>query len=202
MDDFLAVSEIIDWTFPAVLKQAHRLAHNCNSPEDIARRCFEWVRDQIKHSSDFQMNPLTCKASEVLEYGTGYCYAKSHLLAALLRANEIPAGFCYQRLSVDETGAPYCLHGFNAVYLPSWGWYRLDARGNKATVDCQFTPPHENLAFSIQFPDEETTFDGILPEPLPRVVQVLNAFSTWDEGLNNLPDLSWQEAKNFGLVRR
>jgi len=39
------------------------------------------------------MNPVTCKASDVLIYGTGYCYAKSHLLAALLRANAIPAGF-------------------------------------------------------------------------------------------------------------
>lgn len=26
-------------------------------------------------------NPVTCRASEVLVHGTGYCYAKSHLLA-------------------------------------------------------------------------------------------------------------------------
>ncbi|WP_338430147.1 transglutaminase domain-containing protein [Synechococcus elongatus] len=37
----------------------------------------------------------------MLEYRTGYCYAKSHLLVALLRACSIPAGFCYQRLSFD-----------------------------------------------------------------------------------------------------
>ncbi|MCJ7765377.1 MAG: hypothetical protein MUP09_05490 [Thiovulaceae bacterium] len=28
----------------------------------------------------------TCSARELLEHGTGWCYAKSHLLAALLRA--------------------------------------------------------------------------------------------------------------------
>ena len=52
-----------------------------------ARACFEFVRDQIKHSRDYEMDPTTWKASDVLLHGTGYCYAKSHLLAAMLRAN-------------------------------------------------------------------------------------------------------------------
>jgi transglutaminase-like putative cysteine protease len=90
----------------------------------------------------------------VLEHGTGLCYAKSHLLAAVLRANGIPAGFCYQRLSRDEPGAPYCLHGLNSVYLPAYGWCPIDARGNKSGVDAQFGPPERRLAFAIQFPGE------------------------------------------------
>ena len=84
---------------------------------DIAKSCFEWVRDEIKHSWDYKKNPVTCKASDVLKHGTGYCFAKSHLLAALLRANSIPAGLCYERLSIHDDGAPYSLHGFNAAYL-------------------------------------------------------------------------------------
>jgi len=67
----------------------------------------------------------------VLKYKTGYCYAKSHLLAALLRANNIPAGLCYQRLTIENDMLPYCLPALNAVYLPKYGWYRIDARGNK-----------------------------------------------------------------------
>ncbi len=63
----------------------------------IAHRCFEFVRDEVRHSWDFKENPVTCHASEVLRHRTGYCYAKTHLLAALLRANRIPAGLCYQR---------------------------------------------------------------------------------------------------------
>lgn len=63
---------------------------------------IDFVRDQIRHSADYRPNPVTCKASEVLRHGTGYCYAKSHLLAALLRANGVPAGLCYQRLSVGD----------------------------------------------------------------------------------------------------
>ncbi|MEL6456415.1 MAG: transglutaminase family protein, partial [Cyanobacteria bacterium J06623_5] len=155
----------------------------------IARTCFEWVRDRIRHSYDYQLNPVTCRASEVLQHKTGYCYAKSHLLGALLRANGIPAGFCYQRLSVNETGAPYCLHGLNAVYLADFGWYRIDARGNKPGIDAQFTPPQEQLAFSIRLPGE-AHFEAILSEPLPAVVQALQTYQTWDEVLANLPDCS------------
>ncbi len=123
---FLRRTDIIDWDHPAVLRQAGELAGG--EPIEVAGACFEWVRDEVRHSSDFRVNPVTWRASDVLLHRTGYCYAKSHLLAALLRANGIPCGFCYQRLSVGGDGPPYSLHGFNAVHLPQHGWYRVDAR--------------------------------------------------------------------------
>ena len=105
---------------------------------EVARLCFLWVpRDHIQHSRDFRRDEATCSASEVLAAGAGWCYAKSHLLGALLRANGIPAGFCYQRLSKDDSGAPYSLHGLNAVYLPRFGWYRVAARGNKPGMNAR-----------------------------------------------------------------
>src|SRR5512135_2957192 len=146
---YLGSSEFINWKHPDITAKASELSAGCNSKTEIAKRCFEFVRDEIRHSRDFSMNPVTCRASDVLLHKTGYCYAKSHLLAALLRANGIPAGLCYQRLSKNDDGPPYCLHGLNAVYLPESGWYRIDARGNKPGVDAQFTPPVEKLAFSI-----------------------------------------------------
>ena len=199
MEAYLQSSEVIDWRHPAILELAQNIASDYEAPEAVAKACFEWVRDQVRHSYDHQMNPVTWRASDVLLYRTGYCYAKSHLLAALLRANDLPAGFCYQRLSIDEQGAPYSLHGFNAVYLLKVGWYRIDARGNREGVDAQFTPPQEKLAFRIQFP-EEADFQTILPEPLPTVVEALKSLKTWQEMLHNLPDISLKEAENLGLV--
>ena len=99
MNQYLASSIYIDWQAPEVLAKARQLAANASNQEEIARCCFEFVRDEINHSWDYQQNPVTCKASDVLKHGTGYCYAKSHLLAALLRANHIPAGLCYHRPS-------------------------------------------------------------------------------------------------------
>ncbi|MGA8013029.1 MAG: transglutaminase family protein [Candidatus Acidiferrales bacterium] len=187
MDKFLRATDVIDWTHASVRAKAQELSTGTRDAQEIARRCFEWVRDNIQHSSDFQRNPVTCNASDVLREGTGYCYAKSHLLAALVRANGISAGFCYQRLSIDETGPPYSLHGLNAVHLPEYGWYRIDPRGNKPGVDAQFLPPIEQLAFRIVFPEEQL-FPQILADPLPVVVNALRTHSTWDAMYRNLPD--------------
>ncbi|MBU2647082.1 transglutaminase family protein, partial [bacterium] len=99
MQAYLESSRYIDWESPEILDQARRLAEDQNDTTGIVKNCFEFVRDQIRHSLDFKLNPVTCRASDVLRHTTGYCYAKSHLLAALLRANGVPAGLCYQRLA-------------------------------------------------------------------------------------------------------
>lgn len=199
MEEYLRASEVIDWQHPEIIELAKQIASGHETSTAIAKACFEWVRDEIRHSFDYQMNPVTCRASDVLRYKTGYCYAKSHLLTALLRVNKIPAGFCYQRLSIDNQGAPYSLHGFNAIHLPEIGWYRVDARGNKEGVDAQFSPPREQLAFKIQFP-EEADFHAILAEPLQIIVEALQEQATWDYMLRNLPDIALESAKNYGLV--
>ncbi|PSN12126.1 hypothetical protein C7271_23840 [filamentous cyanobacterium CCP5] len=200
MAPYLSATAVIDWQHPAVLALAHRLAAEQDSVNAIAQACFEWVRDEICHSVDYQMNPVTCRASDALQHKTGYCFAKSHLLAALLRANHIPAGFCYQRLSLDDRGAPYSLHGFNAIYLPEWGWYRIDPRGNKPGVNAQFSPPQEHLAYQPQLA-EEADFPAILAEPLAIVVAALQTHSTWDALLHQLPDITPQEADDLGLLK-
>ncbi len=188
MQQYLDPSDVIDWQHPDVRARARALAGDADDPAVVARRCFEWVRDGIRHSRDYGLQAVTCSASEVLTQGSGYCYAKSHLLAALLRANGIPAGFCYQRLSRDDDGAPYCLHGLNAVWLPGHGWYRIDARGNRDDIDAQFTPPVERLAFPVMRPGE-CDLPGVLAEPLAVVVQALRTHPTSDGLWAQLPDL-------------
>ncbi|MGD0518520.1 MAG: transglutaminase family protein [Thermoguttaceae bacterium] len=188
MTRYLACSKYIDWDHPAVAQKAVELSDGCSTEEQLVKRCFEFVRDSIKHSLDFNLNPVTCSASEVLLHGTGFCYAKSHLLAALLRANGIPAGLCYQRLSIGTQGPPFCLHGLNAVYLQQYGWSRVDARGNKPGVNAQFSPPVERLAFPI-ISKEERDFPEIWLEPLPCIIKVLNEYSTVEQVAENLPDI-------------
>jgi transglutaminase-like putative cysteine protease len=188
MQQYLASSEFIDWADPAIAARAAQLAEGGHGEVELTKRCFEFVRDQIRHSWDFRLNPVTCKASEALRHGTGYCYAKSHLLAALLRANGIPTGLCYQRLTIEASGPPYCLHGLNAVCLKSHGWYRIDARGNKPGVAAEFCPPVEKLAFPIVDPGE-ADLPEIWPEPLAVVVKALKENATYDQMYRNLPDI-------------
>jgi transglutaminase-like putative cysteine protease len=189
IDDYLRATTIINWDHPDVRVLAENLAAGCDSPAEVARRCFEWVRDQIYHSVDYQLNPVTCAASDVLEARTGFCYAKSHLLVALCRANNIPAGLCYQRLQTDAESASYCLHGLVAVLLPRHGWYRVDPRGNRPGIDAQFVPPIEQLAFAIEQPGE-ADLPGVYRDPLPIVVTALQTAPTTEALMCNLPDLA------------
>lgn len=188
MHQYLESTEYIDWKTPAVLAKAKSLADGADSVEMIAEKCFLFVRDKIEHSWDFERDPVTCKASDVLEHGTGYCYAKSHLLAALLRANGIPAGLCYQRLTISNDKPPFCLHGLNAVYLEDHGWYRIDARGSKEGVSADFCPPVERLAFPI-ISDGEADLPEIWASPIGPVLEVLLKRSTFKEVADNLPDI-------------
>ena len=188
MKKYLESSYYIDWNNPEIIELAKTLLSNSSAEEELVKNCFEWVRDNIKHSAEFKLSPITCKASDVLTYKTGYCYAKSHLLAALLRANKIPTGLCYQRLSVNDNGAPYSLHGLNAVYLKNYGWYRLDPRGNNTNVNAQFCPPKEQLAYSINL-NQEADLPEIWSEPLNLVTDVLEKYRTYQDVYNNLPDI-------------
>ncbi len=186
--EFLEATDIIDFQNPTIQALAAELRRQSPNDLSLARTCFEWVRDNIQHSLDYQRPELTCRASDVLSIGTGYCYAKSHLLAALLRANEIPTGFCYQRLTLNGDQPPFCLHGLNAVYLPEYGWYRIDARGNKAGVDAQFNPPVEQLAFSTEV-DGKFAFPEIWPAPLPVVTEALQSAESVQTLATCLPDI-------------
>jgi len=69
----LESTEYIDWKTPEILTQAMALAEESLGTKEVARKCFEFVRDEIKHSGDYKLNPVTCKASDVLKQGTGYC---------------------------------------------------------------------------------------------------------------------------------
>jgi len=189
MEEFLAASPYIDVQHPNIQKKAKQLSLNLSRDEDIAKQCFEFVRDEIKHSWDYQLNPVTCKASDVLQHGTGYCYAKSHLLAALLRANGIPAALCYQRLTISNDQPPFCLHGINAIYLNDHGWYKADARGNKEGVDAQFTPPQEQLAFQL-ISHGEKDIEGRFSHPLENIVSALTQHHTFMDVANHLPDIT------------
>lgn len=165
---FVAASDVIDFHHPDVERLARSL--RADTPRATAQRCFEWVRDRIEHSIDYQRDEVSCDASQALALGTGLCVAKSHLLVALLRANGIPSGFCYQRLTLRDAGSPFCTHGLVAVWLEEGGWYRCDARGNKATVHCEFTPGAENLAFPVVTPGEQL-YPQVWAQPWPELVR-------------------------------
>ena len=177
--DYLTCTPIINWETPPIIAQTAAVTRGLPDEVEKARALFEWVRDTIPHSWDIGTDVVTCAASEVLQQRTGLCYAKSHLLAAMLRCAGIPAGFCYQ---VFRRNPPYhglALHGLNGLYLSRLArWVRVDARGNTGTIDAQFSLTEEQLAFPIARHLGEFLYETTYTDPVPEVVAVLRSFTS------------------------
>jgi transglutaminase-like putative cysteine protease len=167
---YLAGDEVIEVQAPLVRRLAADLRADSANDEAFAGAAFEWVRDRIRHSVDAQDPRVTLTATEVLTEGVGLCFAKSHLLAAVLRAGGIPTGFCYQRLADGDT---YLVHGLVAVHL-NGAWHRQDPRGNKVGVDAQFSVNGEQLAWPTDSAGE-VDYPEVWVTPAPEVVASLRA---------------------------
>jgi len=189
-NEYLEKTKYVDYDDPAVSKAAERLKAESADELSLVENTFLFVRDEIKHSWDAQDKRVTVSASDTLREGVGICWAKANLLAALLRANGIPAGFSYQRLTLGETPeSGYCIHAMNTIYISSMDkWIRLDARGNKEGINAQFSTEEEILAFYIRCEGEEDYHDNH-SYPDQGLMKVLEeSTDAIDMYLHHLPD--------------
>lgn len=180
---YLTGDLIIEVDHPEIQALAREFRTHSPTEIDCARTTFNWVRDEIPHSYDARNPRVTLRASEVLEHRTGLCYAKSHLLAALLRANEIPTALCYQRLTHGPT---HVLHGLIAVHLNN-AWHRQDPRGNRPDITAEFSLTTEQLAFPTNPTQGEIDYPQLHLTPAPTVVTTLQSatdiLAIYDTGL-------------------
>jgi transglutaminase-like putative cysteine protease len=177
---YLAADEIIDHEHPLVRETATRLRTAEGDAYAYAKAAFEFVRDEIPHSCDTGDQRVTWRASDVIGQRTGICYAKSHALAALLRAESIPTALCYQGFDV--------IHGLVAVRMPGRErWDRQDPRGNKPGVDAHFSLDAERLAFEAQATFDERDYPALYDVPHPAVLRALRAAPDLDHLIRSLP---------------
>ena len=195
-EEYLEKNKYIDYDNESVYKLAIDLKDKSSDKIDLIKNTYYYVRDNIKHSWDAQDRRVTISASDCLNKGVGICWAKANLLAALLRANNIPSGFSYQRLTLGDTiKSGYCIHALNTVYISELDkWIRLDARGNKIGVNAEFSLDEEILAFKIKnegeidYHDNHSYPDKLLMKVLEDRTDALEMY------LHHLPDkLSYDE---------
>ena len=188
MDKFLAASRYIDFDADNIQAKIYELFSDSMSSIDKARIAFEFVRDEIPHSFDCDATVITARASDVLKYRTGICHAKANLLAALLRSQGVPTGFCFQRITLaDDDSMGYCVHAFNAVYVGG-KWIKLDARGNKPGVHTHFSTEEPSLAFECHPEYEEHFWKGIYAEPHLATMRALEESRHLQDVIEKLPD--------------
>lgn len=189
LSDYLKEDDVIDYSDESITQLADELYKKADSETEYIKAAFEFVRDEVSHSADINEDMITCSASEVLIARHGICFAKSHLLAALLRCKSIPTGFCYQKLTFgDETSPVLVYHGLNGVYLNEYKkWIRLDARGNKGKINAQFSIDEEQLAYLVC--TEKGEEDGLVIYPAPdvKILEKLKNNKTRTALWNDLP---------------
>ena len=149
---FLEETETIDYNEPIIQEKVNELKQISRSQQDYIKNAYRFVRDNIPHSWDIRSEIVSRRASEVLINGTGICWTKSCILAALLRANKIPSGISYQLLTrAYDASEGYMIHALNTLHIKDLNkWIRLDARGNEENINAYFSLDEEHLAYSIQ----------------------------------------------------
>lgn len=196
---YLTLDTVINYENGAIKKVSDSLFLQAGGGLAYIKASYEFVRDKISHSADAGEEIVTCSASEVLKAGHGICFAKSHLLVALLRCKGIPAGFCYQKLILDDDTAPVLIyHGLVGVYIKELeAWIRLDARGNKEGVNAQFSVDEEQLAFPIRPELGEVDDYTVYPNPDEKVLERLQKYETRPQLWEDLPtELAYHIDKN------
>lgn len=191
IEKYVEHSHYIDGNDLGIQSKAKELKDSAQNEIDLVRNTYVFVRDEIKHSWDVQDTRVTVTASDVWKEKVGICWAKANLLAALLRANHIPAGICYQRLTLGDTPkSGYCIHALNAVYLKTLDkWIRLDARGNKEGINAEFSVDKEKLAFPIRAEYDEIDYGILYAEPLPMTMKILEkSTDALDMYIHSLPE--------------
>ena len=178
-EDYTKELPEVNFTHPLIQQKVRNLKSGLpHSSLAYIKKAYEFVRDEVSHSWDVQSKIITKTASEALKEKEGICYSKCNLLAALLRAEGIPAGFCYQRLILGDTlDTGYCIHALNAVYIKSEErWIRLDARGNKEGVQADFSLKKEKLAFLANSIRGEIDYPVIYTKPHKKTMDVLSQY--------------------------
>jgi transglutaminase-like putative cysteine protease len=189
MNLFLQEHKYIDFTDQIITAKAAELFDGLQDDTQKAKAAFEFVRDKIPHTFDIGSDIITAKASDVLRLGTGICHAKANLLAALLRSQNIPTGFCFQRLTLgDDDSIGYCIHCYNAIYIDG-RWIKVDARGNKKGVNAEFSLDKPILAFQCRPEYDEYFYKGIYAAPHDETMQMLEQATCLQDVLDNIPDM-------------
>jgi transglutaminase-like putative cysteine protease len=189
MNRYLSSSSIIDFYNNNIQNKAKSLSEGIEDEIELIKTIYEFVMGDIHHSMDINEDKVVFRASDVLKYGHGLCFAKSNLFAALLRFSGIPTGFCYQRLYFEENLG---LHGLNAVYLKNIDkWIRIDVRGNKDYVKEEFNINQEFLSYSTRNNMGEADFPTIYEVPNNLIAKIMLSSRNLTEVLDKIFHTQW-----------
>ncbi len=137
----LAPSRFVDSDAPGIVAYAERVADGAGDDVEKARRLYLAVRDDLRYDPyRLGRGPEDFRASRTLERGYGFCVTKAAVLAAVARAQGLPArlGFAdvrnhltTPRLQAAMGTDVFAYHGFTELYLGG-KWVKATPAFNKS----------------------------------------------------------------------
>lgn len=193
-EDFLKETEFCDFLDTDIQKLSEEIVRNCKSDREIAVSAFYWVRDNIL----YRLGDWQHKASETLKEKEGTCTNKANLLVALLRCNNIPAGYGVLRVHGQEYLGPISsmfkkfigkksTHIYAGVYL-NGKWIKCDPSDDKIFCEntCHFNPTTRIVEWD-GINDAKMNFDNkyIISEeyPVANIDQIMKKRSRNAKGI-------------------
>jgi len=191
--------EIIDHSQNDIITIVSSLTEGVNDYWDTVQRLFEFVRDKIFFDFAPEIEgPEDWQAATILKKGSGFCHQKAILLAAFLRASELPAALVFQEV-IDHVilssryekllpNGRLPLHALVAVNIND-KWYRLDA-----TLDAGLCSS-KGYRLTKVVPGEETLLPKLTLKGNPHftIESELGYFESYPEEFRNLLLENWNE---------
>ena len=185
---FLCEDEYIDYSSQNIIEKSNELFVDKHSIYDKVKIAFEFIQNEIPHSSTIPNPIITSRASSVLKYKTGICHSKANLLAALLRLQNIPTGFCYQHITLAEDDSKgYALHCFNAIYINN-NWLKIDASNIIDGGNVPFSGDKPIFVYENRAEYDEYYFDGIWATADMKVMKLLEKAKNRNELFDRFPE--------------
>lgn len=111
---------------PFIQKTAKEIRGDEQNPYWIARRVFNYVRNQLEYKLEGGWNV----APVVLQRGTGSCSEYTISFIALARAVGLPARYVGAIVvRGDDASLDDVFHRWPEIYLPNYGWIPIDPQG-------------------------------------------------------------------------
>ena len=129
-----AKSHLSDFENPKVATKAAELTLGKHTPLEKIESIFYFVRDGIRFGFSPKWNEV--KASEVIDYGLGYCNTKATLFLALSKASGVPARVHYGLIDIRIMQG--ILPSFSFPFMPKTGghsWIEVQLEGRWRRID-------------------------------------------------------------------
>jgi hypothetical protein len=170
INEYLKPTRLCDLDNPKVRDKAKQIIKGCETPKDMALKIFYFVRDTITFGFDY----LDSKASETLKKQRGFCFTKTNLQVALLRAAGIPTRYHFVHLNSEVAKnifPTFIVKKIGAVMTHPWSECHLS--GGWVGCDTTF---------------DSTLFKGIIKKGL------------WELSEEQLPTIDWDGQNDLPLV--